>query len=359
MPSLAACGSSDPAQPSATGGQPSAPRRAPALSLAQQVGQALILSFDGPVVPGYVERALREGRVAGVILFADNVASSDQLRGLTGRLQRASRHGALVMTDQEGGPVRIVPFAAPQLGQARQTTAGEARRQARATGRDLRKLGVNVNLAPVADVPSVSGAALAGRSFTGDAATVAARVRESVRGLRGARVGATAKHFPGLGGATVNTDDGPATIASFPDSDLVPFRAAVRAGALLVMASHALYPQLDRSRIASQSPAILEGLLRRRLGFEGVIVTDSMEAEAVLRRSSVAEGSAASLQAGADLLLLTGSGSFRPVSQHLLAAARRSPAVRARLREANRRVATLKRQLGLRPFAPAPTPGRR
>jgi beta-N-acetylhexosaminidase len=119
------------------------------------------------------------------------------------------------------------------------------------------------------------------------------------------------------------------------------------------MASHALYPSLDRERIASQSPAILQGLLREKLGFRGLIVTDSMEAQAVLERMSLTQAAARSARAGADLLLLTGNGSFRPVSRHLVALARRDPALRARLAEGGARVAALKRQLGLRRSGPA------
>ncbi|HKG17985.1 MAG TPA: glycoside hydrolase family 3 N-terminal domain-containing protein, partial [Solirubrobacteraceae bacterium] len=199
------------------------------------MGQALILSFEGPTVPGYVQRALREGRVAGVILFADNIVSPGQLRRLTATLQRASGHGALIMVDQEGGPVEIVPFAAPAVGQARQETAQEAAVQASAAGRELRSLGVNVNLAPVADVPSVDGAALAGRAFAGEAGAVAARVTAAVRAYDAAGVGSTAKHFPGLGAARANTDQAPVTIPFLTSQDLAPFKAAVAAGVPLVM----------------------------------------------------------------------------------------------------------------------------
>jgi beta-N-acetylhexosaminidase len=317
------------------------------LATRQLVGQAVILSFDGYQAPAYVLRALREGRVAGVILFTDNVASPQQLRKLTGSLQRAAGGSALVMTDQEGGPVRILPFAPPDEGSSAQSTSDEAREQAVAAARALRGHGVNVNLAPVADVPSVAGAALAGRAYSGDAATVASRVRAAVRAYGRERVGTTAKHFPGLGAATANTDDAPVTVSGPTRQDLEPFRAAIAAGTALVMASHALYPDIDDRRIASQSPAILSELLRERLGFRGVIVTDSMEAEAVLDRSDVPTAAERSLLAGADLLLLTGSGSFRPVSQRLNAAAARSSGVRARLRESALRVVALKRSLGL------------
>jgi beta-N-acetylhexosaminidase len=166
-----------------------------------------------------------------------------------------------------------------------------------------------------------------------------------VRGLGGAGVAATAKHFPGLGGADVNTDDGPATVRTPIRRDLVPFRAAIEARVPLVMLSHASYPALDPSRIASQSRAIVTGLLRRRLGFEGVIVTDSLEAAAVLARSGIATGAERSIRAGVDLILMTGSASWNDVYPHLLARARRDRAFRERIRESAARVLALKSEL--------------
>ncbi|HYZ70477.1 MAG TPA: glycoside hydrolase family 3 N-terminal domain-containing protein, partial [Thermoleophilaceae bacterium] len=129
--------------------------------------------------------------------------------------------------------------------------------------------------------------------------------------------------------------------------DLEPFRAAIAAGAPLVMSSHALYPALDRRRIASQSPAVLDELLRRRLGFRGAVVTDSLEAEAVLRRSRVDVAAVRSLRAGADLLLMTGPGSFGAVRDRVLATARRDPALRRRVDAAAERVLVVKARLGL------------
>jgi len=133
------------------------------------------------------------------------------------------------------------------------------------------------------------------------------------------------------------------------EGTLNTFRAAAEAGAPLVMAGHALYPALDSRRIASQSPAVLGTLLRERLGFRGAVVTDSMEAEAVISRSSVPEAAVRSLAAGCDLLLLTGRGSFLPVQRRLEAEARRSPRFRARLEQAGARVLALRRRLGLPP----------
>jgi beta-N-acetylhexosaminidase len=327
------------------------PRPGPALrlTLSQQVGQVLVISFPGTRAPAYVGRALRQGRAAGVILFGGNVTSPAQVRALTGGLQRASARSALVATDQEGGEFHTLPWAAPHAGQPAQRDPAAAGAAARAAARDLRAAGVNVTLTPVADVAR-PGSALGARTFPGAPPAVAANVRAALDEYRRGGVAATAKHFPGMGGAAVNTDLGPATVR-LGAGDVLPFKAAVAAGAPLIMVSHALYPNLDPARIASQSPTIVQGLLRGRLGYRGVVLTDSMEARAVLARSPIEEAAQRALSAGADLLLLTGDGSFRPVSLALEARARRDPAFRARLADAAARVVALKRRLGLR--APA------
>jgi beta-N-acetylhexosaminidase len=174
---------------------------------------------------------------------------------------------------------------------------------------------------------------------------VAAATRASIRGMRSARVAATAKHFPGLGGSQINTDDAPATVEGEIDTDLVPFEVAIAERVQLVMLSHALYPALDADAIASQSRAITSGLLREQLGFEGVVVTDSMEAQAVLARSGVADASVRAVRAGADLVLLTGSASWNEVFPRLLEEAQADPGFRARVRASASRVLALKRSL--------------
>ena len=126
--------------------------------------------------------------------------------------------------------------------------------------------------------------------------------------------------------------------------DLPPFAAAIQAGVPLVMVGHARYPALDPDRIASQSSAIVGRLLRDRLGFRGVVVTDSMEAQASLATGAVTTASERAVRAGADLVLLTGQGSYTPVYAHLLELARGSPAFRARVRESAARVLALKQR---------------
>src|SRR3954470_23476352 len=346
---------SDSSQPTPTAAAVKPPEQAVAkakgLSLERQIGEVLMIAFHGTTPPGYVQRALRQGRAGGVILFRANAPTPAVTRALTRRLQRAGRGRVLIASDQEGGSIRILPWAAPEPSQGATTSAVAARSQARAAARDLTAAGVNVTLAPVADVGG-PGSVMSGRAFPGGALDVTALTRAAVSGYRGTNVAATLKHFPGLGEAGTNTDDGPVTISSprvaLATRDLAPFQAGIKAGAPLVMASHALYTGLDPKNIASQSKPILTTLLRRKLGFKGVVITDSMEAAAVLKRSSIELAALRSVAAGADMLLLTGPGSFPLVYKQLMAGAKKSAKFRARIADAAARVIALKRSLDLR-----------
>jgi beta-N-acetylhexosaminidase len=329
----------------ATAGTSDRSSRVDELTLEQRVGQLLVLSFKGTVVPAYVLDALREQRVAGVILFRGNITGPRQLRTLT-RSLRGAWSDTIVAVDQEGGDIRTISWVPPLRSEPEQAAAGTVRRDAEAAGRALHSLGVTVSLAPVGDVPSVPRAALAARAFSADPTQVSRAMTASVRGWRAGGVASTAKHFPGLGGARRNTDRAEVTILrtrpELETVDLRPFAAAVRAGVPLVMVGHARYPALDRARIASQSSTIVEDVLRGELGFRGVVITDSMEAKASLATGSITAVSERAVRAGADLVLLTGRGSYEPVYRHLLAVARRSEAFRARVRESAARVLALK-----------------
>jgi beta-N-acetylhexosaminidase len=339
---------------------PSARERAHAdvarMPLPRQVGELLIVAFPGTSAPGYVLGALPDGRAAGVILFGGNAPSAASVRALTASLRRATGDGppAIVCLDQEGGAIRTLDFAPSAVGQARQPTASAASGAATATARALRALGVNVTLGPVADVAGETTASvMAGRAYPGSAPQVTVSTRAATAAYLHAGVLPVLKHFPGLGAATINTDDAPARVdrsRAQLAADLQPFRAAVQADAPLVMLGHARYPALDSRRIASQSHAIATGLLRRELGFDGVAMTDSLEADASLTTTGGDVGAAAvrSLRAGADLLLMTGPGSFPLVRDAVTEAARRSPSVRARVAAAATRVLALRRTLASR-----------
>jgi beta-N-acetylhexosaminidase len=283
--------------------------------------------------------------VAGVILFGRNISSPDQLRSLASTLHAAGGR-PLVAVDQEGGSVRRVPWVGPVRSPPEQAAAGSVRSDTVRAARALRSLGVTATLAPVADVPSVRNAAIAARAFSSDPSLASESVRAAVSGWLAGGLVPTVKHFPGIGGASRNTDGAVVTIrrsrAALERVDLAPFRAAIRAGVPLVMVGHARYPALDPSHIASQSRAIVDGVLRKELGFRGLVITDSLEAQASLSTGSVTTVAERALRAGADVVLLAGRGSYQPVYDHLLSRAREDPVFRARVQESAARVWALK-----------------
>lgn len=329
--------------------QPGTVAREAAPPLRVQVGQLIAAGFPGASAPSWLRSRLARRELSGVILFGYNVRSRAQVSALDAQIQDAARGDAIIAVDQEGGQVRRLWWASPERDGSSQSTRDIAFRSARNAGRDLRAAGINVNLAPVADVALGSSSEMRRRAFPGSARRVAALVTSALDGYRGTGVAPTVKHFPGFGAARANTDDVVVRInrtrAQMSATELEPFRAAIAADVPIVMVAHALYPAFDSRRIASQSRAILQTLLRERLRFRGLVVTDSMEARAVLARSSVAEAAERSIRAGADLLLLSGSGSYGPVFNRLLARARSDRSFRTRVTQSYARVRALKDSL--------------
>lgn len=289
------------------------------LSTAQLIGQRLIASFRaGPEPPPALVARIRRGELAGVILFAENATTLAQARRLTRRLQAIPRPGVqrrlplLVMVDQEGGLVRRLTDAPPARSALAAATSGDGadaiRTEGRRTGRALRGAGVNVDLAPVSDVPRRGSAMLTEQRTYGRTAAQVRRLAPAfAAGLVAGGVQATAKHFPGFGAAAVNTDDAAATVdRSAAQLRAVDERAAlavVAGGAGLVMLANATYPALDPRWPATLSRAIATTELRERAGFDGVSITDDLEATGLDRYGSVGEVAERSARAGVDLLL--------------------------------------------------------
>jgi beta-N-acetylhexosaminidase len=291
------------------------------------------------------------GQVGGVILLGNAWTSRQATASAVAQLQSvACRRGSplLVGVDQEGGSVRRFPWAPPTESAARMGTAAEARAQAAAAAPLLRGAGVGIDFAPVSDTVSTPRSFLGTRAFGSDPSLVATLAGAFVAGLQSGRVAATAKHFPGLGTAVTSTDDHGVTIArsaAFLTSRLAPFRAAIAAGTKLVMVSNASYPALDPSGAqAVFSHAIVSGLLRDTLGFNGVVVTDALDAGAV---ASVLHAPARALAAGVDLLLYSRTAASEAGYASLVHDAAASATVRAELATANARVAALKSWLGI------------
>jgi beta-N-acetylhexosaminidase len=286
------------------------------------------------------------GQVGGVILLGDDWPSAGAVRAAVDRLQAvACRNGSplLVGVDQEGGTVERFPWATPTESAAAMKTAAVALAQAGETSAFLDEAGVRIDFAPVADTISTPRSFLGSRSFGSDPTVVARLASAFVRGLQTGGVAATAKHFPGLGSAVASTDDRPVTItrsAAFLAARLAPFKAAIAAGTKLVMVSNASYPALDPSGTqAVFSHTIVTGLLRDQLGFGGVVVTDALDAGAVVH---VPHAPARALAAGVDLLLYSETGASEAGYESLVHDAAASATVRANLATANRRIAALK-----------------
>ncbi|WP_435604135.1 glycoside hydrolase family 3 protein [Streptomyces sp. bgisy130] len=275
--------------------------------------------FTGTTAPDWLLRRLGEGLVS-VGLFGRNVADPAQLAALTGRL-RAEREELIVAIDEEGGDVTRLEVRGGSsfpgnhaLGAVDDT--GLTRAVARELGRRLADCGINLNWAPSADVNSNPANPVIGvRSFGADPQLVARHTAAYVEGLQSAGVAACTKHFPGHGDTAVDSHhDLPRIAAGLPtlqERELVPFRAAVAAGTRAVMSAHILLPALDAEHPATLSPAALHGLLRAPeaeggLGFDGLIVTDGMEMQAISATYGIERGSVLALAAGADAICVGG-----------------------------------------------------
>ncbi len=294
------------------------------LSNAQLAGQRVIYSYPGLTPPPALLRAIRRGQAAGVIFFAGNISSPAQLAAVSRQLQRADasrrnplRAPLLLMTDQEGGVVRRLP-GAPDLSEKQIGQAAEPAAQARLAGAgaaaNLRRSGLNVNLAPVLDVYAAAGNFIDqyGRSYSRHPGQVARLGADFIRAQQRGGVAAAAKHFPGLGAAARSQDTDlrpvrlPVPAATLRRVDERPYRAAIAARVRLVMVSWAVYPALDLGRPAGLSPLVVQGELRQRLGFGGVTITDGLEAGALRRYGTIARRGQLAALAGMDLLLCSG-----------------------------------------------------
>lgn len=333
-----------------------APSAASQLSPSQLAGQRVLSGFEGGELPGSVRRLIREGRLAGVILFADNLPSRAAGRRLVRSIQAVPRPAGLradllVMADQEGGLVKRLA-GAPSASAREMGERGPAfsRRQGRLTAANLRDAGVNVDLAPVLDVARGGGTiAATDRGFGSTPDAVAATAVAFAEGLRDGGVAATAKHFPGLGAAGENTDFAVERIdlseATLRGVDEVPYRPFIEAGGDLVMLSTAIYPAFS-ARPAAFSHTIATGELRRRLGFAGVSVTDALDSVAVKAFGGPRRAALAASRAGADLLLYADPRSAGSAQLALLRAIRRGSIDRAELEPGVGRVLRLRGRLG-------------
>ena len=315
--------------------------------LAKLVGARLVVGVDGTTASPSLLARIRRGQVGGVILMGSNVRSAPQVRALTTSLRAAATiagNPLLVMTDQEGGTVRRFRWAPPSASAEELGSLGEAaiRRRGHDTATALERLGVDVDLAPVADVPSVPGSFIAAqhRGLSPVPTRTAKDVTAFSAGLLDGGVAPALKHFPGLGLATASTDDAAVRIAAPEEGlapGLAPYRRAIAAGvAPVVMVSNAAYAAYG-GQVAAWSPRVLSTLTG--LGFTGVTITDALEPLARTHGVTLGQAAVRAARAGVDLLLCVGSeSSTDAVYNQLLAAARGGRLPRASLEQSAARI---------------------
>jgi beta-N-acetylhexosaminidase len=317
---------------------------------ARSIGQLIISPLTGTTADARLLSRIRAGRVGGVILFEDNIHSTAQVTALTASLQHAARAaghpGLFIMTDQEGGTVKRLTSQPPNASAAQMGASGTAAAQGEATGRALAQLGINVDLAPVADVPVTTTSFLGSRAFGRSAIVVSRAACKFSAGLHRARIVSSLKHFPGLGRASGNTDTDVIHIDARHSQlrpDLRPYRRCANEPQTMVMVSNAAYSGLTGRLPAVISPNTYR-LLRSRLRFAGVTISDSLNATAVSDVPNLAVTAAA---AGLDLQLWTSIAAAAHAYRQLRAATKSGEISRTRLLHATTRVYDLKRAMGL------------
>jgi beta-N-acetylhexosaminidase len=277
----------------------------------------VIYSYPGLTPPANLLQHIRDGEGAGVIFFSYNISGTAQIASVIQQLRQAQSPGQpplLLMTDQEGGVVKRLPgepvLSEKQIGQSADPPA-QATQAGTGAGQNLASVGMNVNLAPVLDVYYQPGNFddQSQRSYSDNPATVSTLGQNFITAQQQTGVAATAKHFPGLGSATQtqNTDAAPVTLSvslsQLRSTDEVPYPAAIAAGVKLIMVSWATYPALDPTRPAGLSPTVVQQELRTRMGFQGVTITDALEAGGLNAFGTPAQRAVSAAQAGMDLIV--------------------------------------------------------
>ena len=289
------------------------------MTVKQMLGQKLIFGFHGTELSEEFKALIREYQIGNVILFLRNVESADQLRRLCAEIQElileVTGYPAFIVIDQEGGMVSRLPADAVTVPGAMAVAATgdveNVRTAAQITIRQLQGLGVNFNMAPSLDVNTNPANPVIGvRSFGDDPEKVADFGEATVRAYENTGVYCCGKHFPGHGDTNVDSHLGlpriDKTLEELEQAELIPFRRCIEAGIPAIMSSHILFPQIEKGNVpGTMSRTIITDLLKKKLGFHGLVFSDCMEMQAIQRYYGTAAGTVAAFKAGVDLAELS------------------------------------------------------
>jgi beta-N-acetylhexosaminidase len=327
------------------------------LPLERKVAQLFLLGFEGQDLTAPIFEQLRRQDIGGLVFESRNYLDPQQLAALAGEgpviAEDEGHVPPFVMVSQEGGDYSEFPDLPPVQAPSELASAGDAETAAADAAQTLGPLGFNAVLAPVVDVGTADGSgALDERAFSDDPERVANFARATVRAYAEADVMAVPKHFPGLGAAGQAPEDGPTpiglTVEELRASVLVPFRAAFDAGAAAVLISHGSYTTDDFVTPGSLSKTIATGILRDQLKFGGVSISDDLASPAVTAISSIPDAAVSALQAGVDLVWISGPrGDQEAAINAVLNAARAGDISRERIDQALLRALAAKQRFGL------------
>ena len=336
-------------------------------SLEEKVGQLMMVGVDAQAPKQSSNEAVDTHHVGNIFIAGRTTAGSQAtqkvISSFTSKVGPGTTHATpmLVATDQEGGEVQVlagsgfsdIPSALDQSAQPRDQLVASAR----TWGKELADVGVNMNLAPVADLVDIARPASNepigrwGREYGHDAATVSSQAGAFAEGMQASKVIPTYKHFPGLGRVKDNTDTSAGVVDSTTTRSTdtavsVIFGAAIAAGAPVIMVSSATYSLIDPSAPAVFSSTIVTDMLRREMGFSGVVITDDVSAAVQVQDVSAGDRAVRAIRAGCDLVLASADPTVAAdMVKALIATARSDPAFAARVDESATRVLNLKKSL--------------
>ena len=287
----------------------------------KHAGQLAIAGFAGHSIPPDLKALAREFDLGGVIFFARNVESPEQVADLARQAQELAQELPLwVSVDQEGGRVARLktPFTVwpPMITLGRSGDEQLAERFARALAAELRAVGITLDYTPVLDINTNPKNPVIGDRALAETPEVVARLGTvMIRTLQAAGIAACGKHFPGHGDTSTDSHFELPLIEHPPDRidrvELVPFRAAIEAGVASIMTAHILIPAIDRERPATLSPRIVDEMLKRQLGYEGLVLSDDLEMKAISDRYGMEDATVAAIAAGCDAVLMCGTDQDR------------------------------------------------
>ena len=287
------------------------------LSAAELAARLIMIDLPATTLSDRDREHLRSHAWNGVILFAKNVRDEQQVRSYIRSIHECCPNEPFIAVDQEGGIVNRFRFPSLSLSPGllalgHTDSETDVCNAHRIMGRELRNLGIHLDFAPCLDVNNNPANPIIGvRSFGADPEQAARLGVPAIRGLREGGVAPTAKHFPGHGNTSRDSHLALPTISSslqeLETTELPPFKAAIEAGVEAIMTAHIVFPALDAHLPATLSPAVLTGLLRQKLGYRGVIVTDSLSMRSIADTWGFGEATVLSVLAGADLVLALGS----------------------------------------------------